>query len=110
MHFPSNRLFRVFVKKNSSNCDGNFRWLFSAAGATKELKKIGESIAIHYDLNRKHVKKYTYDNFNNCGLAKSSIYDIMARFDMDPILKMFDHLKAKIRKADQDGLRSLTKK
>ena len=31
-------------------------------------------------------------------------------FDMDPILKMFDHLKAKIRKADQDGLRSLTKK
>ena len=31
-------------------------------------------------------------------------------FDMAPILKMFDHLKAKIRKADQDGLRSLTKK
>ena len=29
---------------------------------------------------------------------------------MEPILKMFDHLKAKIRKADQDGLRSLTKK
>ena len=25
-------------------------------------------------------------------------------------LMMFDHLKAKIRKADQDGLRSLTKK
>ena len=73
-----------------------------------ELKKIRESIAIHYDLNRKHVKKYTYDNFKNCGLAKSSIYDIMARFDI--ILKMLDHLKAKIRKADQDGLRSLTKK
>ena len=31
-------------------------------------------------------------------------------FDMDPILKMFGHLKAKIRKDDQDGLRSLTKK
>ncbi len=31
-------------------------------------------------------------------------------FDMEPIIKMFDHLKAKIRKADQGGLRSLTKK
>ena len=31
-------------------------------------------------------------------------------FDMEPIIKMFDHLKVKIRKADQDGLRSLTKK
>ena len=31
-------------------------------------------------------------------------------FDMDPILKMFDHLKAKIQKADLYGLRSLTKK
>ena len=30
-------------------------------------------------------------------------------FDMDPIIKMFDHLKAKIKKADQHGLRSLTK-
>ena len=31
-------------------------------------------------------------------------------FDMAPILKMFDHLKGKIMKADQHGLRSLTKK
>ena len=31
-------------------------------------------------------------------------------FDMEPIIKMFDHLKAKIKKADQHGLRSLTKK
>ena len=31
-------------------------------------------------------------------------------FDMNPIIKMFDHLKAKIKKADQHGLRSLTKK
>ena len=30
-------------------------------------------------------------------------------FDMDPIIKMFDHLKAKIKKADEHGLRSLTK-
>ena len=30
-------------------------------------------------------------------------------FDMDPIIKMFDNLKAKIKKADQYGLRSLTK-
>ena len=30
-------------------------------------------------------------------------------FDMAPIIKMFDHLKAKIKKADQHGLRSLTK-
>ena len=31
-------------------------------------------------------------------------------FDMGPIIKMFDHLKPKILKADQHGLRSLTKK
>ena len=31
-------------------------------------------------------------------------------FDMEPIIKMFDHLKPKILKADQQGLRSLTKK
>ena len=31
-------------------------------------------------------------------------------FDMEPIIEKFDHLKAKIRKADQDGLRGLTKK
>ena len=31
-------------------------------------------------------------------------------FDMTPIHKMFDHLKGKIMKADQHGLRSLTKK
>ena len=31
-------------------------------------------------------------------------------FDMAPILKMFDNLKVKIQKADQHGLRSLTKK
>ena len=30
-------------------------------------------------------------------------------FDMAPIIKMFDNLKAKIKKADQYGLRSLTK-
>ena len=46
-----------------------------------ELKKLRESIAIFYDLNRKHGKKYTYHHFEKCGLAKSSIYDIMARFD-----------------------------
>ena len=31
-------------------------------------------------------------------------------FDMEPIIKMFDHLKTKIMKADEHGLRSLTKK
>ena len=30
--------------------------------------------------------------------------------DMAPIIKMFDNLKTKIMKADQHGLRSLTKK
>ena len=67
-----------------------------------ELKKICESIAIHYDLNRKHGKKYTYDNFKSCGLAKSSIYDIMARFDKRGNV---DHKSG----ADQHGLRSLAK-
>ena len=31
-------------------------------------------------------------------------------FDKAPILKMFDHLKGKFMKADQHGLRSITKK
>ena len=67
-----------------------------------DLKKTRKSIAIFYDLNRNHGKKYTYDNFKSCGLAKSSIYDIMARFDKRGNV---DHKSG----ADQHGLRSLAK-
>ena len=73
-------------------------------------KKRRDSIGLCYELNHNEGKKYTYDHFKNCGLSKSAIYYIMARFDMAPILKMFDHLKCKIMKADQHGLHSLTKK
>ena len=52
---------------------------------------------------------------NNWGAKNSDqlvrkIWKCTKKFDMEPIIKMFDDLKAKIRKADQDGLRSLTKK
>ncbi len=69
-------------------------------------KKKRDSIAIFYELNHNEGKKYTYKHFKDCGLSKMGIYK---EFDMDPIIKMFDHLKAKIKKADQHGLRSLTK-
>ena len=74
-------------------------------------KKKRDSIGIFYELNHKEGKKYTYDHFKDCGLTKRGIYKILIWIlDMEPIIKMFDHLKAKIRKADQHGLRSLTKK
>ena len=63
-------------------------------------KKKRDSIAIFYELNHNEGKKYTYKHFKDCGLSKMGIYKI---------IKMFDHLKAKIKKADQHGLRSLTK-
>ena len=39
-----------------------------------------------------------------------SLRQAFTRFcDMEPIIKMFDHLKFKIRKADEQGLRSINK-
>ena len=69
-------------------------------------KKKRDSIAIFYELNHNEGKKYTYKHFKDCGLSKMGIYKIMARFDE---CGNVDHLKAKIKKADQHGLRSLTK-
>ena len=44
-------------------------------------KKRRDSIGLCYELNHNEGKKYIYDHFKNCGLSKSAIYDIMARFD-----------------------------
>ena len=44
-------------------------------------KKRRNSIGLFYELNHNEGKKYTYDHFKNCGLSKSAIYYIMARFD-----------------------------
>ena len=71
-----------------------------------ERKILRESIKTFYELHHHKGKVYTFDQFKQYGLAKSSIYDIIARFD----IRMFDHLKTKIMKADEHGLRSLTKK
>ena len=101
--------FVTFFTKKSSNQN----WLILPKWRTQKFVIIGDSIAIFYKLNHKEGKKYTYDHFKNCGLSRAGIYKILARFDkfdMVPILKMFDHLKGKIMKADQHGLRSLTKK
>ena len=69
-------------------------------------KKKRDSIAIFYELNHNEGKKYTYKHFKDCGLSKMGIYKIMARFDE---CGNVDRLKTKIKKADQHGLRSLTK-
>ena len=63
--------------------------------------KLRNFIAIFYELNHKEGKSYTYKHFKHSGLSRAGIYKILARFD---------NLKAKIKKADQHGLRSLTKK
>ena len=44
-------------------------------------KKRRDSIGLCYELNHNEGKKYIYDHFKNCGLSKSAIYYIMARFD-----------------------------
>ena len=44
-------------------------------------KKRRDSIGLRYELNHNEGKKYTYGHFKNCGLSKSAIYYIMARFD-----------------------------
>ena len=46
-----------------------------------ERKVVRESISTFYQLHHHKGKLYTYEQFKHCGMAKSSIYDIMARFD-----------------------------
>ena len=58
----------------------------------------------HQILHEKSVSDHFW------GLIFRKIQKYAKEFDVNPIIKMFDHLKAKIRKADQHGLRSLTKK
>ena len=47
----------------------------------------------------KNMKKETVKNFQFCKK--------LPNMDMGPIIKMFDHLKAKILKANEFGLKSL---
>ena len=53
MHAEVKSPFSRFCQKNSSNGDRSFWQSFSVAAASMELKKLRESNAIHYDLNRK---------------------------------------------------------
>ena len=67
-------------------------------------KKKRDSIAIFYELNHNNWSAKNRDQLIR------KIRKCAKEFDMAPIIKMFDNLKAKIRKANQHGLRSLTKK
>ena len=83
-------------------------------------KKRRDSVGLFYELNHNEGKNIpmtisrTVDYLNQPFIT--SWQDLMSvkmwitNPDMAPILKMFDHLKGKIMKADQHGLRSLTKK
>ena len=91
--------FYHFVTKNSRN-DVTYFCQFSMMAA----KKKQDSIAFFYELNHKKAKVYE----NNWGAENRDqllrkIQKGTQEFDMELIIKMFDHLKAKIRKADQDG-------
>ena len=75
-------------------------------------KKKCDSIALFYKLNHKKGKSYTFHLFKNCGLSRKGIYNILARFDERGNVdrKSGSGRFCPIRKADQDGKRSLTKK
>ena len=62
---------------------------------TMEGQKLRDSIALFYKLNSEKGKSYTYSHYKE--------------FDMEPIIRMFENLKFKIRKADEQGLRSINK-
>ena len=69
--------------------------------------KVCDSIAIFYKKNEVYANNWSAKNRDQ---LVRKIQKCSKEFDMAPILKMFDHLKGKIMKADQHGLRSLTKK
>ena len=83
-------------------------------------KALNQSISTFYGLHHEKGKSYTFEHFKKAA-HKSRIYRIMKHFDErghcnrqagsgrpeKPIIKMFENLKEKIRKADEFGLRSL---
>ena len=102
-YFPSNCHFRDFVKKKLKTVKKVvFPNLnpFTVEVGSNQPKILNE----HQILHEKSVSDHFW------GLIFRKIQKCAKEFDVNPIIKMFDHLKAKIRKADQHGLRSLTKK
>ena len=77
-------------------------------------KALNQSISTFYGLHHEKGKSYTFERFKKAA-HKSRIYRIMKHFDerghcnrqAGSIIKMFENLKEKIRKADEFGLRSL---
>ena len=75
-------------------------------------KVLREAIATFYSLHHAKGKPYTFKHFKNAASKATIIRRIKQKIqnmDISPIVKMFDGLKEKIRKADENGLRSLTK-
>ncbi len=73
-------------------------------------KALNQSISTFYGLHHEKGKSYTFERFKKAA-HKSRIYRIMKHLirrikekvpnlNMEPIIKMFENLKQKIRKAD----------
>ena len=112
-YFPSNCHFRDFVRKKT-RAKVNQDWMkeqdlyFIAKEdnppATPQIRPIEQ----FWSMLKTKVYENNWSAKNRDQLIRK-IQKCAKEFDMAPIIKMFDHLKAKIRKADQHGLRSLTK-
>ena len=107
-YFPSNCHFRDFIrKKNWSNGGGNFSNIFR--NGAKETSRI--IIIIHSGCleTPEPLKGTIFNTLKSGGIKYRKKIWVPKATPAQKEKKMFDHLKAKIRKADQHGLRSLTK-
>ena len=73
-------------------------------------KALNQSISTFYGLHHEKGKSYTFERFKKAKDRPHLIRRIKEKvpnLNMEPIIKMFENLKEKIRKADEFGLRSL---
>ena len=108
------KLFIVYLSLTKMTQKSRFLRLFLSVfrdgPSLMKKKKKHDSIAFFYKLNHKKAKVYENNwSAKNREQLIRKLRKRMKEFDMEPIIKKFDHLKAKIRKADQDRLRSLPK-
>ena len=72
------------------------------------MVSLKDSLVEFYKLHHNKGKVYTYKQWKNSSLSKTSIYRILTRFDEEGTTdEMFDNLKAKIHSANENGLSSL---
>ena len=79
-------------------------------GDSKKSLKI--AITEFYKLNSSKGKEYTFKNFKNGGVQKSTIYRWLEKIEKEidqNVIKMFENLKAKVHMANENGLTSLLK-